>query len=53
MTASHAQIKEAAAGVGFGWPDFFGEVRKHYPRNYSGPFTIGVSWQDASDAVSK
>ncbi len=54
-TVSHGQIKEfkLAAGVGVGWQNFFGDVRKYYPGNYPGPFIIGVCWRDASDADSK
>ena len=57
-TVSHARIKQhkLAAGVGVGWPNFFGGLRKDYPiddpANYSGPFMVGVCWQDASDADS-
>ena len=54
-TFTHADIKaqKLPAGDAVGWSDYFGEVRKHYPGNYSGPFAIGVCWQDASDADSK
>ncbi|KAL0033575.1 hypothetical protein WJX79_004573 [Trebouxia sp. C0005] len=46
-TASHAQIKQLklAAHEGVGWS--FGELKQCYPANYSGPFIIGVCWQDA------
>ncbi len=55
MPSYHAQIKKCklAVGEGFGWSDFFDVVRKDYTSNYSGPFTIGVCWQDALDADTK
>lgn len=49
-TAPHTDINEAPEGIG--WPNYFGDLGKHYPAKYSGPFTIGVCWQNASDADS-
>ncbi len=53
-TISLAQIKQhkLAARQGLGCPDFFNNLKMDYPANYSGPFTIGVCWQEASDADS-
>lgn len=33
------------AGKSRGWPNYFGDLRKKFPANYTGPFAVGVCWQ--------
>ena len=34
------------AGKGAGVANYFGDLRSRYPVNYTGPFTVGVCWQE-------